>query len=525
MKRRDWLLATLAAGLGGCAAPGAVPRSEAGPPRTEAAVRPAPPLMDDALLAGRLDRLSWGVNDALVAHARSQGFAAFLAGQLADRPPSPMPDAVAQRIARMQISTQPLPELIAQLESMRKNADAMAAEDEKVSARKAYQQALNRLARESASRHVLRALYSPDVVRERMAWFWLNHFSVSQGKHNLRAMVADYEDTLRPRALGRFRALLGAATQHPAMLRYLDNERNAAGHINENHARELMELHTLGVDAGYTQHDVQEMARVMTGVGVAGDRPPPMMRPELQRLYVRRGLFEFNPRRHDFGPKELLGRPITSRGLPELEEALDRLAQHPATAGFICRKLAVYWMADEPDPAVVAAMQQAFWRTDGHIGQVLAAMFAQPQFWRARKFKDPMHYLVSAVRAAYDDRPILNTGPVLNGLARLAEPLYGRQTPDGYSLAGTSWSSSGQMGARFEVARSLGSGNAGLFRPDPEEEEAAHEQPAFPQLATSVFHAWRAGTLSPATRAALAQAASPQEWNTLLLASPEFMEC
>ncbi|WP_159918400.1 DUF1800 family protein, partial [Pantoea sp. 18069] len=133
--------------------------------------------------------------------------------------------------------------------------------------------------------------------------------------------------------------------RHPAMLRYLDNAQNAANRINENYARELMELHTLGVDGGYSQRDVQEMARVLTGHGVSLrplDEPPPKLRPEWAQQYVRRGLYEFNPQRHDWQPKELLGRPLQGQGMAELDEALDRLARAPATARFVTRKMAAY---------------------------------------------------------------------------------------------------------------------------------------------------------------------------------------
>jgi uncharacterized protein (DUF1800 family) len=425
------------------------------------------------------------------------------------------------RIAQMTISREPLDVLVPRLESQRRAAVAAGSDEAKKAALQDYQQELNRLGRESASRHVLRALYSPDQVLEQMNWFWLNHFSVHQYKHDLRAMLGDYEDTIRTHALGRFRDLLGAVAHHPAMLRYLDNDQNAAGHINENYARELMELHTLGVDGGYTQADVQELARVLTGVGVNLTGTAPNLRRELQPFYARRGVFEFHPNRHDFGPKQLLGAPIASHGLPELDEALDRLARHRATARFISRKLALFWMSDDPPQDVVERMARTFEHSDGDIARVLRTLFDTPQFWRARKFKDPMRYAISAVRLAYDERPILNTGPILGWLARMGEPLYGRQTPDGYALDSRSWSSAGQMATRFEIARAIGSGSAGLFRG---EEPNAGERPAFPQLATPLHYEWRAATLGASTRAALAQANSPQEWNTFLLSSPEFMQ-
>ncbi|NVO06771.1 MAG: DUF1800 domain-containing protein, partial [Rhodoferax sp.] len=251
----------------------------------------------------------------------------------------------------------------------------------KKAARQAYQQELNRLQREAATRHLLRALYSPAQVQEQMTWFWMNHFSVHQGKSNLRAMLGDYEDSaVRAHALGKFRDLLGAVATHPAMLRYLDNDQNAAGRINENFARELMELHTLGVDGGYSQRDVQELARVLTGVGVRVASGDAGVKKELQAYYVHRGLFEFNPARHDFGDKQLLGQPLKGRGMDEVDAALDRLAAHPATARFISRKLALYWLNDTPPAALVERMAQRFASSQGDIASTLETLFNAPEF-------------------------------------------------------------------------------------------------------------------------------------------------
>ncbi|MGH8821568.1 MAG: DUF1800 domain-containing protein, partial [Rhodoferax sp.] len=364
-------------------------------------------------------------------------------------------------------------------------------------------------------------LYSPNQIQEQMTWFWMNHFNVFERKGNIRATIGDFEESaIRPHALGKFRDLLGAVAHHPAMLVYLDNVQNAAGHINENYAREIMELHTMGVNSGYSQHDVQELARVMTGVGVdfGPDRPYLMRQPG----YVREGAFEFNPRRHDSGPKVFLGKPIRSRDVGEFDEALDRLARAPATAHFISHELAVYWLSDNPPPALVERMAQTFQRSDGDIAATLQTLLSSPEFAQSagHKFKDPMRYVVSAVRLAYDDKTILNVRPMLNWLNRMGEPMYGHQTPDGYPLDAASWNSPGQMTTRFEIARAIGSGSAGLFKTD---DPQPRERAAFPQLANALYFDAIGKTLSPSTRQALDQAASPQEWNTLLLSSPEFM--
>jgi uncharacterized protein (DUF1800 family) len=218
----------------------------------------------------------------------------------------------------------------------------------------------------------------------------------------------------------------------------------------------------------------------------------------------------------------LLGQTVRGRGLAELDEALDRLARHPSTARFISRKLALYFAGDDAPPALTEKMAQAFLHSDGDIAAMLQAMLAAPEFTQAlgRKFKDPVHYVVSAVRLAYDDKTILNAGPMLNWLGRMGEPFYGRQTPDGYALTQAAWASPGQMNTRFEIAKAIGSGNAGLFKTDGPQPV---EKPAFPQLANALYYQSLQRNLAPATRQALDQATSPQEWNSFLLSAPEMM--
>jgi uncharacterized protein (DUF1800 family) len=470
-----------------------------------------------------LDRVTWGATPSSTREVKQTGIGPYLAAQLKPDARAPLPDSVAAQIAAMTIVQTPLVPLVARVDQQRKDADALKNDEEKNAARKAYQQELTRLAREASSRSLLRALYSPNQLQEQMTWFWFDHFNIHQYKANLRAMVGDYEDrAIRPNALGRFRDLLHAVVYHPAMLIYLDNAQNAAGRINENFARELMELHTLGVDGGYTQRDVQELARILTGLGVNQGSGTPNVRQSLQSQYVRDGLFEFNPSRHDYGDKAFLGQRVKGEGLKEIDAALDRLARQPATARFISRKLATYFVSDDPPPALVERMAGKFLRSDGDIAATLATLFAAPEFNASlgHKFKDPIHYVVSAVRLAYDDKPILNTGPMINWLNRMAEPLYGRQTPDGYPLTSAAWASPGQMATRFEIARAIATGSAGLFRG---EGPAAAERAAFPQLSNALFHESLKPRLSGATVEALDQAGSQQEWNVFLLASPEFM--
>lgn len=465
-----------------------------------------------------VDRLGWGANDRELARAATLGAAAYVEAQFAPAATATLPDAAQRQIDQLATLGQPLEDTLVALEAQRKAAEAEKAagvED----ARQAYQKTLNRHARDAATRHVLRALYSSQPLREQLTWFWFNHFNVHQYKGNLRAMLGDYEEhALRPQALGDFRAMLGAVTRHPAMLRYLDNEHNAVGRGNENHARELLELHTLGVDGGYTQRDVQELARVLTGHGVhAGERP--RLKREHEPLYVKQGAYEFHPGRHDFGDKQILGRTIRGRGAEELDEVLDLLAEHPSTARHVCGRLTTFLAVDAPPPALVERMAAAF--RSGHIEAALRVLLKDETFTAGPpKFKDPMHFVLSAVRAAYDERVILNAGPILGWLNRLGEGLYNRQTPDGYPLTADAWNGSGQLAVRFEVARAVGGGSSGLFKP--EETSGAPEQAAFPQLARQAYYLQVRPGLRDSTRQALDNAASPQEWNALYLASPEF---
>lgn len=481
-----------------------------------------PPATEVADSAALINRLTWGLNEADARAVRAQGVTAWMEAQLHPAP-ARLPAAVQSQIEAMTISQRSMEDLNRDLEQRRKDADKVANDDDKKTAQQAYQNELSRLAREAATRSLLRDLYSPNQVQEQMTWFWMNHFNVHQYKHNIRLMLGDYEDrAIRPRALGKFRDLLAATTFHPAMLRYLDNEQNATGHINENYARELMELHTLGVDGGYSQRDVQELARILTGVGINLGGAEPKVRRELQAQYRHQGLFEFNPNRHDYGDKQFLGQTVHGQGLAEVDEALDRLARHPSTARFISRKLATYWIASSPPPELVERMAATFTSTDGDIASVLRILFASREFHASlgHQFKDPLHYVVSSVRLAYGDKTILNAGPMLNWLNRMGEPLYGKQTPDGYPLTASAWDSPGQLNVRFEIARAIGTGNAGLFK---SEGPQAQEMAAFPQLANALYYQAIEPRLAAGTRHGLEQATSPQEWNSFLLSSPDMM--
>jgi uncharacterized protein (DUF1800 family) len=472
-----------------------------------------------------LDRLTWGINASSAAHLQAVGTERWLTEQLHPAAGDALPDAVRTQIEAMpDVHKFPFDIAVA-FDAQGKAANQIADPGQKKAAQQAYQQAMNDRAKQAAARSILRALYTPDQLRERMTWFWFNHFNVHQYKGNLRILVGDYEArAIRPFALGKFHDLLTATLYHPAMLRYLDNADNAAGHLNENYAREIMELHTMGVGSGYTQADVESLARILTGVGIDLKPEDPKLKPELQPQLVREGAFEFNPARHDYGDKVFLGHDIRGRGLAEVDEAVDILVHHPATAMHLSRQIATYFISENPSGALVQRMAQTFKSSDGDIAAVLSMMVHSPEFAASlksgAKFKDPVQYVFSAVRLAYDDKVILNTLPIQNWLNRLGEGLFNHETPDGFALTSASWNGPWQMMVRFEIARQIGSGSSGLFKPD---SPGAVDQPAFPLIANALYFNGLRQTLGPTTLAALDQAISPQDWNTLFLSSPEFM--
>jgi uncharacterized protein (DUF1800 family) len=495
---------------------------------------PSPSSLDPKVLA-LVNRVTWGADQADAQAVASMGVGRWLDRQLHPSPSDRLPPQVQAEIDAMPYAKIPMAQLVADARVQEVAANTIADPELKAAARQVYSKALDDAVHQAAARDILRELYSPDQLREQMTWFWFNHFNVHMYKANLRLMIGDYEDhALRPHALGKFRDLLEATLRHPAMLRYLDNADNGVGHINENYAREIMELHTMGVGSGYTQQDVQELARILTGVGIDANPAAPHLPPQLQGQLIRQGLFEFNPARHDFGDKVFLGHHIKGRGFGEVEEALDILCHEPATARHVSRELAVYFVSDDPPPALIQRMSETFTHTDGDIAQVLSTMFRSPEFTASlgTKFKDPMHYVVSSVRLAYGDRPILNTTPVLSWVNRMGEGIYNHQTPDGYSMAAAAWNGPGQMETRFEMARQLGSSVGTFFKPEgpapsppppPPASAPAQNGLPYPILRTALEFDDLPRTLAPTTQAVLTKAVSPQDWNTLFLSSPEFM--
>ncbi len=482
-----------------------------------------------------LERVDFGVDSQAVSEYLRLGRAGYLERQLhpAADDAHDLPPSVAAQIAALDISHLDLRRTFAALRSARRQFRTTTDPTARGQQLRAIFRAGGQLTDEARYRELLRAVYSSDQLREQMVWFWLNHFSVFENKAQVRWLAADYEErAIRPYALGHFSDLVMATLEHPAMLEYLDNYRNTAGHLNENYAREFMELHTLGVGSGYTQQDVQQLARVFTGLGV-NFGPAPRLPPALRSLYLQRNDgFAFNPARHDFGPVTLLGQRVKGVGFDEVKNAVNLIVRQPACAQFISRELATYFVADSPPPQLVEAMSRTFQRTDGDIAAVLRTMFTADAFTPSlgTKFKDPMRYVVSSVRLTYDGpayagRVIDNPQPLLNWLRALGELPYGHQTPDGYSLTLAGWGSPGQLSRRFDIARVIGSGRAPLFGTpgaDPLAAFAPRAIAAAPPLSRGIYVDTLEPFLAGNTRAALDQARSPAEWNAFLLSSPEF---
>jgi uncharacterized protein (DUF1800 family) len=328
---------------------------------------------------------------------------------------------------------------------------------------------------ELAEGKLLRAIYSQRQFEEVMTDFWFNHFNVFMDKGLDRVMVTSYErDVIRPHALGKFEDLLVATAKSPAMLFYLDNwlsvgpdsakalgvpphpgpynripQRNKAkgnNGLNENYGRELLELHTLSVNGGYSQRDVTEVAKVFTGWTI--DTP------------AQGGGFKFDPRMHEPGPKFVLGHRIKPKGEDEGLEVLHRLATSPQTAHFISLKLAERFVSDDPPSNLVDRMAKTFLKKKGDIREVLNTMFHSPEFWNDEsyraKVKTPLEFVASAVRATGAE--VDDARPLTQQLNRMGMPLYGAQPPTGYSMKAETWVSSSALLNRMNFALALTGG-------------------------------------------------------------------
>ena len=384
------------------------------------------------------------------------------------------------------------------------------------------------IVQQAAEARILRAVLSRRQLNEVMVDFWFNHFNIYAGKDLDRLWIGDYEQrAIRPFVLGRFRDLLFAVTKHPAMLVYLDNTLSTApgspaargnrSGLNENFAREVMELHTLGVDGGYTQQDVITLARVLTGWSIN--------RPDTPEFPGHAAVFE--GARHDFSPKVFLGHALRSRGKAEGEEALDILAESPATARHIAFELAQYFVTDDPPEPLVEQLAARFLATEGNIREVLRSLFASREFWGSysQKYKTPYQFVISAVRAA--GAPVGDMRPLLAAMSQLGMPLYGCLTPDGYKNTEDAWLSPDATERRINFAEALARGGLRVSTPTALGVVLGrYSDSPRPHTASQIVAARLAeifeSTITNSTREAIAEAA-PRLRPALILGSPEFM--
>jgi uncharacterized protein (DUF1800 family) len=459
---------------------------------------------------------------------------------------------------------------------------------------RAIQQAQQNVMNELMQARLLRSVMSDRQLDEVLADFWFNHFNVFVGKGQVRQYLTEYErDVIRPNVLGSFRDLLGAVAHSPAMLFYLDNfqsstpnatvllspqleqrlrdsrlnpaqrqqlqqrlqqmknqQKNQPRGLNENYGRELMELHTLGVDGGYTQKDVIEVARALTGWTI--DQPR------------RGGGFVFNPRMHDTGEKTILGVHFPAGGgQDEGERVLDLLAKHPATAHHIAYKLAQRFVSDEPPAELVDRAAKRFLDTKGDLREVVRTIITSPEFFADDvdrvKVKSPLEFVVSAVRAS--GATVINAQPLVQQMRDLGMPLYGCQPPTGYSMTSDAWINTGALLNRMNFAVQLVGGGqpagppqrgrgAGAIGGQPP--PARGQQPPRPLVAQggrgpgaqlraplqidvralvpdtseatrdALIEKVFAGRVSETTRQTLARAETPQQLLALIIGSPEF---
>jgi uncharacterized protein (DUF1800 family) len=440
-----------------------------------AAAGPAP----DGSLSGRervlhaLNRLGYGPRPGEVEKIEALGVDAWVERQLN---PERIPDAdVEARLRAAPLLQMSGAELMTAYPQAKKNVDGMGLGKP------------GEVARELAAARILRGVYSERQFDAVLTDFWFNHFNISAEKAADRWLVVPYErDVIRPHMYGKFRDLLGAVAHSPAMLVYLDNAQSsidaryaplserpridameekmaARGKgprrlgLNENYAREMLELHTLGVDGGYTQKDVTELARILTGWTIA--RPNP-----------RNGLtdvaFHFDARRHDPGVKVFLGQTYVGAGQTEGERALDRLSRNPSTARFIATKLCRRFVADDPPPALVARVARRFRETDGDLRETYRALFTDAEFWNKSHFRakvrTPLEFVLASLRATGAEirdpsgAPEPRAPPPAPGiLNQLGMPLYRCEPPTGWPDRAEPWVNAGALLARLRYAQGL----------------------------------------------------------------------
>jgi uncharacterized protein (DUF1800 family) len=507
------------------AAPPPVVRASSGP----AVQIPASPLTEEQKILHVLNRLGYGPRPGDVERVKAMGLTAYLQQQLS---PDAIPDReVAQKLKALTTLSMTPAELMREFPQPDPKLRQKVANGELSRAEMVEMFPLEkrpiRIIGELQSAKLIRAVESERQLEEVMVDFWFNHFNVFAGKGAVKWMLVSYEqDAIRPHALGKFRDLVLATARHPAMLFYLDNWMSVRNDLpsrpggkgpkglNENYARELMELHTLGVDGGYTQKDVIEVARSFTGWTIERPREG--------------GGFVFRAIAHDNGEKTVLGHKIPAGGgQKDGEKVMEILVRHPSTAKFVATKLVRRFVSDEPPLALVARVAETFTRTDGDIRAMLTTIVTSPEFWGAEayraKIKKPFELVVSAVRAVGGTT---SGSPALSrAVAQIGEPLYASQPPTGYPDVAEAWVNTGALLNRMNFALGLtenrypglrvdlGRFVSGVDRRDPAQ--------VLDRLLAGLLH----DQVSPETREVLMrQLADPdiEKIAALVLGSPEF---
>jgi uncharacterized protein (DUF1800 family) len=472
-----------------------------------------------------LDRLAFGGRPGDAARVRAMGVDRWIGLQLA---PDRIDDAATERmLASYAMLSRPTTELVAMYDegqrALRERGRMLAQQGDTGTKKDLRAELLRndpqlreqlrrnqRIAGDVQSAKLARAVTSERQLEEVMTDFWENHFTVCACKGQTRLFISSYDrDVIRPRALGKFRDLLGAVAKSPAMLFYLDQWQSAADvpqrapqararrGLNENYARELLELHTLGVDGGYSQKDVIEVARALTGW---------TMNPRQEAEFV------FRPAIHDTGQKIVLGHLLPAgRGIEDGEEVLDILSRDPHTARFVARKLAIRFVSDEPPAALVERAARAFVRTDGDIREVVRTIVTSPEFFGRSayrsKVKSPFELVASALRAvgAQPDTSMRSAQLV----ASLGQPLFGHQAPNGWPETGEAWMNSGAILNRINFGLGLAAGRfpgASVARwSEAERLESAPREQQVDAVVSSFF----GGRASPDTREILLRGENP----------------
>lgn len=437
---------------------------------------------DEATIAHVLNRIAFGARPGDVERVRQTGLQRYIDGQLhPERLRDAGMDARLAPLETVRLSSREIADRYEKPLEAAQKAAKQANGDDVDPGLKTMRQRANAVVTDLAQAKLLRAVYSDRQLEEVLTDFWFNHFNVDARKGPDRFMLTEYErDAIRPRVLGHFRDLLGAVAKSPAMLFYLDNWMSADPHgphpvvtrprivrgpfgrpylipgqvrpgaapkngpkgLNENYGRELMELHTLGVDGGYTQHDVTEVARCFTGWTIEKPR--------------QGGGFKFEPRLHDEGEKVVLGHRIKAGGgEKDGEQVLDILASHPSTARFISKALVERFVSDDPPAALVDRAAKRFRDTDGDLREVMRTILTSPEFLdpRGEKMKTPLEFVVSAVRATGAD--VEDAMPLVRALQQLGMPLYQCQPPTGYKDTADAWINTGALVNRMNFALQL----------------------------------------------------------------------